>query len=123
VAVDLIRYRGACPYRLTVEVHRTRAASGDAAAEFGAGEFEMLTENPEKRCIRSDIDLFMLAIEYEGDHCGLLTRKTPGEKLLFDEGSDPRGIFRSTRLQIDRAFAMSTLIAADKCGLTDYGIR
>jgi hypothetical protein len=30
-------------------------------------------------------------------------RKLPGEKLLFDEGGDPRGIFRSTRLQIDRA--------------------
>jgi hypothetical protein len=49
-------------------VHRTRAASGDTAAEFRAGQFEMLTENPEKRRIRFDIDLLMLAIYYEGDH-------------------------------------------------------
>jgi hypothetical protein len=39
----------------------------------------MLTENPEKWRIRPDIDLFMLAIYYEGYHCGLLTKKTPAK--------------------------------------------
>ena len=43
-------------YRLAVEMHRARAALRDAAADFRAGESDVVAENPEERRLRFSFD-------------------------------------------------------------------
>src|SRR5271170_1480670 len=49
-------------------MHRAGAAGGDAAAEFGAGELEMLAQHPEQRRVRRGIDFMPLSVDGEDDH-------------------------------------------------------
>ena len=55
-------------HRLAVDMHRAGAAGGDAAAEFGAGEFEMLAQHPKQRRVGRGIDLVPLSVDGQGDH-------------------------------------------------------
>ncbi len=67
-ARDLADRRHAGSHRLAIEVHGARAAEGHAAAEFGAGEIELVAEHPEERRVGRDVDLVAGAVDAEGDH-------------------------------------------------------
>ena len=57
LALDLRHRRLAGAHRLAVEMHRAGAAQADAAAEFGAGQLEMLANHPQKRRVAIGVDL------------------------------------------------------------------
>src|SRR5215472_2004484 len=70
-AVDIADLDLAGPGRRTVEMHRAGAALGDAAAIFGAGEPQLVTQDPEQRRLRLDIQLMALAVHRDGGHAAL----------------------------------------------------
>ena len=59
---------GAGAHRLAVDMHRAGAAGGDAAAEFGAGQFEVLAQHPEQRRIGPDFHLLLFSVEGKCNH-------------------------------------------------------
>src|SRR6266478_4183303 len=54
--------------RSAVEVHRTGAALGDAAAVLGAGETDLLADRPEQGRIGIDADFLGLAVDRQARH-------------------------------------------------------
>ena len=57
------RYAG--PNGRAVEVHGAGAALGDAAAELGAGQADSVTNDPQKRRRRVDVNIVRFAINVE----------------------------------------------------------
>src|SRR5205807_9754889 len=53
--------------RRAIQMHRTRAALGDAAAELRACETERVAQHPEERRVGGDVDRFTLAVDGEGN--------------------------------------------------------
>ena len=53
------------PDRLAVELDRTGAARGNAAAELGAGKADHVAQHPEKRHVRGHVDLKRPAVDRE----------------------------------------------------------
>jgi hypothetical protein len=49
-------------------VHGTSAALGHSTAEFGAGQMRDITQDPEERHVRRDIQFLILTIDVEGQH-------------------------------------------------------
>jgi hypothetical protein len=54
--------------RLAVDVDRAGAALGDPAAEFRAGQAELVAQHPEQRRIRLDVDLMAASVDREREH-------------------------------------------------------
>jgi hypothetical protein len=50
---------------LTVDMHGAGAAGSDAAAEFAAGEAELLAHHPEQRHVVRPVEFRRLAIDEE----------------------------------------------------------
>src|SRR5262249_20999763 len=76
-ALDVADRQHARPPRLAVDVHGARAALGDAAAELGAGEAELIAQDPEQRGVGVGVDRHRLAV---GDE----PRPTPNESPSRD---------------------------------------
>ena len=55
--VDVADRDRAGAHRLAVDMHGAGAALRDAAAEFGAGQSELVAQHPEQRRLRLDIEL------------------------------------------------------------------
>src|SRR5262245_51854907 len=68
-----VRLARECPP--AVDVHHAGAAQAGAAAELGAGEFQVLTDHPQQWCVRRRLGGRRLAIHVEADrHAALPVR-------------------------------------------------
>ncbi|MNS15398.1 hypothetical protein D3C72_470320 [compost metagenome] len=50
-------------------MHGAGAALGHATAEFGPGQVRDIAQDPEQRHVRRDIQLLVLTIDVQGQHC------------------------------------------------------
>jgi hypothetical protein len=55
--------------RRAIDVHRAGTALGHATTELGAGQVRNITQDPEQRHVRGDIQLLILAVYIQGQHC------------------------------------------------------
>jgi hypothetical protein len=62
-----LRQRAAA-HRFAVDMDGARAALGDAAATFGAGQTDLLPDHPQQRGLRIDIDVVGLSINSQASH-------------------------------------------------------
>jgi hypothetical protein len=69
-AVERADRHRARAHRSAVEMHGARAALGDAAAEFGAGQADDVAQHPQEWRIRLDVDLVRSSVDLDGDHRG-----------------------------------------------------
>ena len=53
----------------TTDMDPASSALFDAAAVFGAVEFELVTEHPKQRSFRQNIDLVLVPVDFDLDHC------------------------------------------------------
>ncbi len=72
--------------RHPVDLHRAGAALGDAAAELGAGQPDLVAQDPEQRRVGLDVEVVAPSIDGEGDHAGASRRR-----VFFDPGVAPAG--------------------------------
>lgn len=57
--------RNARAHRLAVHMHRARAAGGNAAAKFGAGQVELVAQHPQQGRGRVGVGVGALAVDLE----------------------------------------------------------
>ena len=57
--------------RHAIDVNGASPAHGNAAAVFGPGEKENVSQNPKHGGVEGDIDLITLAVDVQGGHTGL----------------------------------------------------
>ncbi len=62
--------------RFSVEMYRTRAAEGHAAAVFGSGQSQRFPEHPEERRVRIDVDVELFAVNFEINHGRTVNRNS-----------------------------------------------
>ena len=60
------RYAGA--NRTAIEVHSAGAAKAHATSEFGAGQFEFITDCPQQRRVAVDIQFTDYSVHGDSDH-------------------------------------------------------
>jgi hypothetical protein len=58
--------QGAGANRSAVDVHRARAALGDATAELGASQSQAVAQDPEERSLAGKVDRVLGAVHEEG---------------------------------------------------------
>src|SRR5262249_8814709 len=64
---ELDRHRAGA-HRLAVDMDRAGPAGGNAAAELGAGELQVLAQDPQERRIAIQCDFLALSIDRECNH-------------------------------------------------------
>ncbi len=60
----------------SVEMYRARAAEGHTAAIFGSGQSQRFPEHSEQRRVRIDVDVELLAVNFEINHGRIVNRKS-----------------------------------------------
>src|SRR4051812_26606481 len=73
-ALDGAERRAARAHRLAVDMHGARAAKRRAAAEFGAGELQLIADHPQERGAVLGGRRNRFAVKSERDHRNLLCR-------------------------------------------------
>src|SRR5882672_11103531 len=68
LADDFVNERAAGPHRGAVDENRAGAALRDAAAIFGAGQPDVVTDRPKQRRVRLDVDIDCLSVDAELCH-------------------------------------------------------
>ena len=74
VGFDALDGDGAGAHHLAVQVHRAGAALRDAAAVLGAGEADLLADDPQKRRAGFHLHVARPAVDIELRHDNLLCR-------------------------------------------------
>jgi hypothetical protein len=68
LAGDVADLDAAGAHGFAVHMHGAGAALRDAAAEFGAGQSDLIANDPEQRRLRLDVELMRVAVDGDGDH-------------------------------------------------------
>src|SRR5262249_8424115 len=85
-AVEAADGHGAGSHRLPVDMYRAGAALGDAAAVFGSGEPDLLTQHPQQRSLVLDIEPMRGPVDLDGDHDVVPMRRVPPTRPV---GAEP----------------------------------